>query len=178
VIAAVKGFDRTGAPGRLTSPLINRPHTGAMLSRRPSRAPWPCGACPTRPFHSKSQGDRGQGFGGGLPPGSLSNSRGKPMIMSQGALRRRIIVYPQLNADYAGEIDHTPSVTPRSMARSPANAISVAWPANVSRSATLVRSRSRGCRRSWLRYMTGGVVVVIGETGRNFPPVFWGSLTS
>ena len=61
------------------------------------------------------------------------------------------------------------SATPCSTARSRASAISAASPASASRCATPAPSRSiEGAGDHCCEYMTGGIVVVLGKTGRNF----------
>ena len=55
------------------------------------------------------------------------------------------------------------------MARSPANATSAAWRASGSACATPAPiAVVEGVGDHGCEYMTGGIVVVIGETGRNF----------
>jgi len=153
LIAAVKDSIETGAPVTIDIAINNTDRTtGAMLSA-PSRAAMACGAC--RRDHSyQSQGDRRAKFRRLAAAGSLSNSRGKPMDYCARALRRPISLSPAQARITPEKIDHHLN-TPLYGRDRRRMLFSVLARANVSRSATLVRSRSSRCRRSMLRIYDG-----------------------
>ena len=115
----------------------------ARCCRARSRAAMAMPACRDDTIHIRAKGTAGQSFGAWLAAGVTLELEGRGQrLCRQGPLGRphRHPPAAELRASRRG--NRSSSATRRSMARSPANAISAASPASVSRCATPARSRS------------------------------------
>ena len=81
----------------------------------------------------------------------------------------KIILYPPEGSTFVAGRKHHRRQRRASTARPAAKLISAAWPASVSACATAACTRwSKASATTACEYMTGGRVVVLGKTGRNF----------
>ena len=170
LIAAAKDSIETGAPVTIeTADQQHGSHHRVRCCRAPLRAAMAMPGLPTGRSISKPRARRGKVSAPGSPPGSRSNSRGKPMIMSARASRAAgsssirpldaritpetsiIIGNTALYGAIAGECYFRGVAGERFAVR------------NSGAIAVVEGAGDHGCE-----YMTGGIVVVIGETGRNF----------
>ena len=115
-------------------------------------------------------GSAGQSFGAFVPRGmTLDARRRRERLLRQGALGRQA---RRLSADdrrRSRPRRTSSSATSRSTARRAARRTSAAWRASGSPSATAARiAVVEGVGDHGCEYMTGGRVVVLGRTGRNF----------
>ena len=127
-------------------------------------------ACPTTPSRCSFTGSAGQSFGAFLPRGVTLRLEGDANdYCGQGPLRRQIDRLPAAPARRSRRRRTSSSATSCSTARPAARSTSTAWPASGSRVrnsgalAVVEGVGDHGCE-----YMTGGRVVVLGRTGRNF----------
>ena len=119
---------------------------------------------------SRFTGTAGQSFGAFLARGVTLELTGDANdYVGKGLSGGRVVVRQPAGLAARADRRTSSSATPCSTAPSPARPISRAWPASASRCATPAPWRwSRACGDHGCEYMTGGVVVVLGETGRNF----------
>ena len=105
-----------------------------------------------------------------MPRGHHADARGRRQrLRRQGALRRQDHRLPAARRRRSCPRRTSSSATSRSTARPAARRSSAAWPASGSASATAARMAVvEGVGDHGCEYMTGGIVVVIGPTGRNF----------
>ncbi len=126
--------------------------------------------CPTARSSSKRRGTAGQSFGAFAMRGHAPRARGRrERLRRQGAVGRRSR-HPSAGARRASRRTRTSSSATRaSTARRAARRSSPVAPASASRCATAARSTVvEGVGDHGCEYMTGGTVVVLGPTGRNF----------
>ena len=125
--------------------------------------------CRTRRSISPPRAPRGRVSAPGSRAGVTLELEGQANdYVGKGLSGGKIIIYPPAATRIAPERSIIIGNTALYGAIS-ANAISVASPASVSRCATPARSAVvEGVGDHGCEYMTGGIVVVIGDTGRNF----------
>ena len=158
-----------GRASRLPIRNVNRT-VGTMLGYEVTRALRRGRACPTTRSASTSRGSAGQSFGAFLPRGITLTLEGDANDyvgkgLSGGSDRR----LPAARRRRSRPRRTSSSATSRSTARPAARRSSAASPASASRvrnsgaHAVVEGVGDHGCE-----YMTGGRVVVLGRTGRNF----------
>ena len=152
----------------------SRTPTARSARRSPARSRKKYGhtGLPDDTITFKFNGSAGQSFGCFLARGITLLLEGDANdYVGKGLSGGRIAVFPPKDAlDRASRPSRTSSPATRSAtARSRARSTSAAWSASGSASATPARARSsKACGDHGCEYMTGGRVVVIGPTGRNF----------
>ena len=116
------------------------------------------------------QGSAGQSFGAFMPRGMTLMLEGDANdYVGKGLSGGKIIVYPAGRLDVRARRTTSSSATSPCTARRRARPTSAAWPASASGvrnsgvNAVVEAVGDHGCE-----YMTGGRVVVLGPTGRNF----------
>ena len=115
-------------------------------------------------------GSAGQSFGAFVPRGITLDARGRRQrLRRQGAVGRQARSSTRRSARRSSPRRTSSSATSRSTARRAARRTSAASPASASPSATAARyAVVEGVGDHGCEYMTGGRVVVLGTTGRNF----------
>ena len=170
IAAARSRRSRRGEQVRLDVPDPQRSTArSARCCRARSRAATATRACPTTRIHIEFEGIAGQSFGAFLARGITLDLLGETNdYVGKGLSGGRIVVYP--DPDVSGEArgehhrrqhravrrDRRRSVLPRRRRR----ALRVR---NSGATAVVEGTGDHGCE-----YMTGGTVVVLGRTGRNF----------
>ena len=156
---------------RSTLPIRNVNRTvgtilGSELTRRVRRRR----ACPTTRSSSSSHGSAGQSFGAFVPRGITLTLEGDANdYVGKGLSGGKIIVYPAARRRRSCPRRTSSSATSPSTARPAARPSSAAVAGerfcvrNSGAMAVVEGIGDHGCE-----YMTGGVVVVLGPTGRNF----------
>ena len=100
---------------------------------------------------------------------AATGRRRQRLLSARASPAAAIIVYPPKDRDLQSRTKISSPATSSATARSTARSISAASSANASASATPARTPSwKACGDHGCEYMTGGRVVVIGPTGRNF----------
>ena len=126
--------------------------------------------CPTTRSISSSTARPARASAASWPRASRSNWKATPTTTcGKGLSGGRIIVYPPKRPRRSKPKRTSSPATSSATAPSPAKSIFAAWSANGSASATAAPSAVvEGVGDHGCEYMTGGRVVVIGPTGRNF----------
>ncbi len=124
---------------------------------------------PDGTVHLRFQGSAGQSLGAFMPKGVTIELEGDANdYVGKGLSGGKIIIYPSRNRRLWPRTTSSLAMS-RFMGRPQASCISAAWRASASRcgiagfSAVVEAVGDHGCE-----YMTGGKVVVLGKTGRNF----------
>ena len=159
-----------GAPVRIALPIKNTDRaTGAMLSGEIAKR-YGHDGLPHDTIVARFTGHRGTEFW--RVPRARRHFRARrrrQRLRRQGAFRRPHRGAPAGAVRQSFRKNRSSSAIPCSTARSRASAISAASPASASPCAIPAPSRSiEGAGDHCCEYMTGGVVVVLGRTGRNF----------
>ncbi|MCK7583587.1 MAG: hypothetical protein MZV65_54065 [Chromatiales bacterium] len=157
--------------GRAADPQRQPRRSARSLGSEVTRALRRARACPTTRSASRSRGSAGQSFGAFVPRGhDARRSRATPTTTSARACPAgRLIVYPAARGRRSRPRRTSSSATSRSTARPRGEAFirGVAGERfcvrNSGADAVVEGVGDHGCE-----YMTGGRVVVLGRTGRNF----------
>ena len=126
--------------------------------------------CPTTRSASTFTGSAGQSFGAFVPRGITLPLEGDANdYVGKGLSGGQLVVVPAARRRRSPPKTTSSSATSRSTARPAARRTSAASPASASPSATAARTAVvEGVGDHGCEYMTGGRVVVLGRTGRNF----------
>jgi glutamate synthase (NADPH) large chain len=159
-----------GRAGAIEAPIRNVDRTvGAMLSGEVAKRYGHAGAARRHDPRQASPAPPARASAPSSPAASRSTWRARPTTTSARACRAAAHRRPPPRIRDRARGERSSSATPCSTARSRGSATSAASPASASRCATPAPSRwSRACGDHGCEYMTGGVVVVLGQTGRNF----------
>ena len=170
LIAQARAAIDTGAPVRIETAIGNfNRTTGAMLSGEVARKHGHAGL-PDDTIHIHARGTAGQSFGAWLAHGVTMELEGEANdYVGKGLSGGRIVVYPSAKA---GKIDPEKSIIVGNTVLYGAIA-GECYFRGVAGERFAVRNSGaiavvEGAGDHGCEYMTGGIVVVIGQTGRNF----------